>query len=124
MSSPQPYGPPAGGTPFGSAPLGSGPPALQGRPETEAKAVVALVLAVAAYTPTVPFLGAVAALVLARMARRDILRSGGAKTGLGLAGWATGLAVLHLVLVALVLLVVLAALLLPFAISIAGLTIG
>ena len=37
-----------------------------------------------AWTPTVPFIGAIAALVLARMSRRDIAASGGRLTGLSL----------------------------------------
>lgn len=77
--------------------------------------MIALGLAIAAYTPTIPFLGAIAAIVVARMARRDILASGGAKTGLGMCRWAIGLSVVHLVLVGLLFLLLLAAFLLPVA---------
>lgn len=130
MSQPQPpYGPPPGQPGSGATPTGPGPAApyappapghgpapfpygvaqghggptgpYTGAAETEPKAVVALVLAVLANTPLVPFVGAIAALVLARWAKRDIDRSGGAKTGRGLATAATVLAVLHLVFVAL-----------------------
>ena len=95
-----PYGPPPG-QPGGQAAYGALQGPSTGPTETEPKAVVALVLAVLANTPLVPFVGAVAALVLARYAKRDIDRSGGAKTGRGLATAATVLAVIHLVFVAL-----------------------
>ena len=117
MSEPQPpYGPPPGQPGSGATPPGYGPPPAghgltqgydapgapyRGPAETEPKAVVALVLAVLANTPLVPFVGAIAALVLARLAKRDIDRSGGAKTGRGLATAATVLAIIHLVFVAL-----------------------
>lgn len=111
------YGPPPGYGP--PAPTGYGPPTWQGpqQTEAEAKAVVALILAIAAWTPVVPFLGAIAALVLARMAKRDILRSGGAKTGLGMCRWATGLAVAHLVFVAVAVVLVALFFLLPEVLS-------
>lgn len=87
----------------GNAPQGG----WQNPPKTEVKAQIALALAIAAYTPTIPFIGAIAAIVLSRMARRDILASGGAKTGLGMCSWALWLSILHLVaLFALVLIVV------------------
>lgn len=107
-ATPPGYGPPSPG--YGTPPTGYGPPATghgapqgpyTGPTETEPKAVVALVLAVLANTPLVPFIGAIGALVLARWAKRDIDRSGGAKTGRGLATAATVLAVIHLVFVAL-----------------------
>jgi hypothetical protein len=88
--------------------------------ETEPKAVVALVLAVLTWTPLVPFIGAIAALVLGRMARRDIARSGGAKGGLGLVRAATVLSVLHLVLVALLLVLVLVLLAVGVALPFVG----
>lgn len=92
-----------------------------GPTQTETKAWVALGLAIAAYTPTVPFIGAIAAIVLARMARRDILASGGRLTGLELCTWAVVLSVVHLVLLALVVVLVLAAflglLVLPFSLG-------
>ena len=106
---------------------GYGPPPLAGQAspqggwsggtQTETKAMVALGLAIAAYTPTIPFIGAIAALVLARMARNDILASGGRLTGLSLCTWAVALAWVHLALVLLAVLAVGALLLLPFSFS-------
>ncbi len=84
---------------------------------TDTKAVVALVLAIAAYTPTVPFIGAIAALFVSRMAKRDIRASSGARSGLGLCRTADVLAVVHLVLVGLLFLVIVALILLPFSFS-------
>ena len=91
---------------------------------TEPKAVVALVLAVAAYTPIVPFLGAVVALLLAGRARRDILASGGTLSGLGVVQAAKVLAWVHLAFVALVLLLVVLALLGVFTLSLFGVRVG
>ena len=82
---------------WGAVPFDVDAPAERASP----KAVVALVLAVAAWTPTVPFLGAVAALVLVRLARRDIVASGGRLSGLGLCRAAVVIAVVHLVALAL-----------------------
>jgi hypothetical protein len=69
----------------------------------------------------VPFIGAIAALFLARSARRDILASGGRLTGLSLCTWATVLSWVHLAFVALIALVVVvfvvAGLALPFGLS-------
>lgn len=113
--------------PSGYGPPPPGPQSVAGQPvapETEAKAVVALVLAIAAYTPVVPFVGAIAALVLAHLARRDIARSGGRKTGLGLCRWATWLSVVHLVLVGLLFLLFLLAIVLGFGITLLGFTVG
>lgn len=84
-------------------------------PRTDTKAIVALVLAVLAYTPTVPFIGAVAALFVARASRRDILASGGRLTGLSLCTWAVWLSWIHLVLIGLMVLVVLLVVLLPIS---------
>ena len=94
---------------------GYGPPPGQPAPVHETKAMIALGLAIAAYTPTIPFIGALAAIVLARMARRDILASGGRLKGLDLCTWATVLSVIHLVLVGLFFLVLLALFVLPFS---------
>jgi ADP-ribose pyrophosphatase YjhB (NUDIX family) len=58
--------------------------------------------------PTIPFLGAIAALLLARSARRDILASGGRLTGLSLCTWAVVLSWVHLVFVVLLALLFLA----------------
>jgi G:T/U-mismatch repair DNA glycosylase len=80
-------------------------------------AVVALILAIAAYTPVVPFVGAVVALFLAGSARRDILASGGRQTGLGLCTAATVLSIVHLVLIGLLVVLVIGALALPFSFS-------
>ena len=111
----QPYGAPAGS--YGPPPTwGAQPPAAwTGAPRTETKAMVALGLAIAAWTPTIPFVGAIAALVLARMARRDIEASGGALEGLALCTWATVLSVVHLVVVSLFFVVVLGLFLVPFS---------
>lgn len=141
MSEPQqPYGPPPGGQPaygpppgqpggYGAAPTGAAPaawgagapyqqPPYQGPQETEAKAVVALVLGVLAWTPVVPFIGAIAALVLARYAERDIDRAAGAKTGRGMVKAARILGWTHLVFCA-----VLFTLLLLFLVLGAGLSL-
>ena len=99
---------------YGQPPgYGYGAPA----PKTETKAVVALVLAVLAYTPTVPFLGAIAALFVARAARRDIEASGGALTGLSLCTWAVVLSWVHLAFLALLLPVLLVLFLVGFSFS-------
>lgn len=95
------WGPPPG--PPSQDQLGWGAPQQQwsgGQPQTETKAVIALVLAIAAYT-FVPFIAAIAAIVLARMAKRDIEASGGRLTGAGMATWAFWLGVVHLVFVVL-----------------------
>lgn len=99
-----------------TSPAGWGPPppTYGGPPQTDTKAVIALVLAVAAWTPTVPFLGAIGALILSRMARRDIEASGGARTGLGLCRAANVIAVVHLVVLALAAVILLALVVLPF----------
>jgi hypothetical protein len=123
-----PYGPPHGqhgagpyGPPTGQHGGGYGPPGPAGRTSLEPKAWIALLCAVLAWTPTIPFLGAIAALFLARSARRDILASGGRLTGLSLCTWAVVMSWVHLVFVALLfllLLVLLAVgLALPFGLS-------
>ena len=116
------YGPPPGPPPapaWGPPPQpGSVPPPYDdwsGAPKTEVKAMIALGLAIAAYTPTIPFIGAIAALVLAHLARKDIEASGGRLTGLSLCTWAVVLSWIHLVLVGLLFLVVVAIFLLPFS---------
>jgi hypothetical protein len=116
------YGTPTGpraGSPWGPPPRAGYPPAppgsWSGAPRTETKAMIALGLAIAAYTPTIPFVGAIAALVLARMARRDIAASGGRLTGLSLCTWAVVLSWLHLALVGLLFLGFIAIFLLPFS---------
>jgi hypothetical protein len=79
--------------------------------------VIALILAIAAYTPIVPFFGAIIALVLAGSARRDIQASGGRQTGLGLCTAATVLSIVHLVLIGLLVVLVIGLLALPFSFS-------
>ena len=98
---------------------GSGRPGpYGGLPQTSTKAIVALALAIAAYTPVIPFVGAVIALFVASSAKREILTSGGRQTGLDLCTWARVLAIVHLVFVGLLLLLVLPALVvLPFSFS-------
>ena len=89
--------PPGYATPPGQP--GWGPPA-GGPQQTETKAVVALVLAVSAYT-FVPFVAAIAAIVVSGMAKREIDASGGRLGGRGMAVAAFWLSVVHLVFVAL-----------------------
>ena len=98
---------------------GYGTPSPYGAQETrtETKAIIAIALAVAAWTPTVPFVGAIATLVLARMARRDILASGGRLTGLPLCTWAVVISWVHLVAVALLALVLVAVFVVPFLLA-------
>lgn len=101
---------------YGQAPsygYGYGAPA----PKTDTKAIVALVLAVLAWTPTVPFIGAIAALFVARASRRDIDASGGALTGRSLCTWAVVLSWVHLVFIAVVVLFFLLLIVLPFTFS-------
>lgn len=98
----------------GQSPLSQG--GWTGGTQTEVKAMIALGLAIAAYTPTIPFVGAIAALVLARMARRDIVASGGRLTGLSLCTWAVVLSWVHLVLVTVAFLLFAALILLPFSV--------
>ena len=124
MTTPDPYSPQGQYPPPAYGPGGYGPPpgapspyGRSGQPETEVKAMIALGLAIAAYTPTIPFIGAIAAIVLARMARNDILASGGRLTGLSLCTWAVALAWVHLVLVSLAALLLAALILLPFSFS-------
>lgn len=99
---------------YGQAPsYGYGAPA----PKTDTKAIVALVLAVLAWTPTVPFLGAIAALFVARSSRRDIDASAGALTGRSLCTWAVVLSWVHLALIAVVAVFFLLLIVLPFTFS-------
>jgi hypothetical protein len=99
----QAYEPPPGFGPPGEQayepPPGFGAP-HQGPQTTSTKALVALVLAVIAWTPVVPFIGAVAALFLAPSARREIQASGGRLTGLGLCRAAEVIAWVHLAFLA------------------------
>jgi hypothetical protein len=73
----QGWGPPPG---YGPS-AGHGPAGWAGGPQqTEAKAIVALVLAIGSFV-VLPFLPAVAALFVGSAARRDIAASGGRLTG-------------------------------------------
>lgn len=94
--SPQGYGqpPPPYGAPGYGQPPGYGPPVGYGQPQpgwgapgaapqTDTKAVWALVLAIGSYV-LVPFVLAIIALVLASMSRRDIRASGGRLGGEGM----------------------------------------
>ena len=105
--------PPGWGPPPGPAAYGYGAPV----PRTDTKAIVALVLAVLAYTPTVPFIGAIAALFVARASRRTIDASGGALTGRSLCTWAVVLSWVHLGFIAVVGVGWLLLLALPFTFS-------
>lgn len=106
----------------------SGPPApgagSRGVTASSGKAVLALVLAVLAWTPVVPFLGAIGALVLASMARREIAASAGRVGGQGLVTAAQVLSWVHLAFVAALFLVLLLALLGVFTVSLFGLSVG
>lgn len=104
MTEPQPpYGPPAGYGTSGVSGYGPQPSAAPGWPsaagspvptpygpgsgyqqETSSKAIVALVLAIGSFV-VLPFVTAIAGLVLASSARREIDESGGRLTGEGLA---------------------------------------
>jgi hypothetical protein len=75
--------------------------------KTNTTAVVAFVLALASYG-LCPFVGAIAALVLASVAQREIDGSGGTQTGSGLVTAARVLAIVHFVFFALWLLSVVA----------------
>jgi hypothetical protein len=87
--------PGAGSGPWSGGPQGPWPGGPQ---QTSTKAVVALVLALLTWTPALPLVGAVVALVVASLARREILDSGGRLTGLGLVTATKVLAWSHLVL--------------------------
>ena len=96
-SAPQPgYGYQHGSVP---QPGSYGPPphAWGGAPQTESKAVIALVCAIGAFV-VLPVVPAIAALFLASSARRDIESSGGRLTGEGLVTAAKVIAWVHLVL--------------------------
>ena len=132
------YGPPPGYPPPGFGPPGYGPPPAYGPPgyggqpgygpppgyayygavpKTNTKAVIALILAISAYVPVVPFIGAVVALFLVPSARREIQASGGAETGLGLCTAAFVIALVHLVFIGLLVVLVLGLFALPFTIG-------
>jgi hypothetical protein len=90
---PQGYGPPPGQQQWsGYGPPQQGPAGPQ---QTETKAIVALVLAVASFV-TVPVVLAIVALFLARSSEREIAASGGRLTGEGLAKAARITAWIHL----------------------------
>jgi hypothetical protein len=106
-----PYPPPPDGEPWEVAQQ------YAGTTQTSTKAVIALVLAIGAYTPIVPFIGAILALFLSASAKRDIQSSGGRQTGLPLCTAATIISVVHLVFIGLLIVLVLAVLALPFSFS-------
>lgn len=111
FGTPPGYGtPPGSGQPpgqygYGQAPdqYGYGQPAAR----TESKAVVALVLAITSFL-VLPVFPAIAALIFASMARRDIDASGGQLVGAGLVTAAKVIAWIHLVLGVLVLVMLVA----------------
>jgi hypothetical protein len=99
---PQPgYGPPPGySQPYGQPPPGYSPPPGYGQPgyppygyaptgyapavqANDGNAVAALIVSIASFV-VCPFVAAIVALVLAQIAKRDILASQGTKGGLGL----------------------------------------
>jgi hypothetical protein len=106
---PRPPSPPPPGA--WAPPPGWGQPAYQfgyaAPTKTNTTAVVAFVLALASFG-LCPFVGAIAALVLASIAQREIDASNGAQTGPGLVTAARVLAVVHFVFFALWLLSVIA----------------
>jgi hypothetical protein len=75
-------------------------------PSTEGNAIAALIVAIGSFV-VCPFIAAIIALVLAGSAKRNILRSGGAKEGLGIVtaariiAWAN-IAVMTLVIIGVV----------------------
>ena len=87
------YGPPP------SAWQGPGPVGRSGAPQTESKAIIALVCAIGSFL-VLPLVLAVAALVVAGNAQRDIEASGGWLTGDGLVTAAKVIAWANLVLCA------------------------
>jgi hypothetical protein len=125
---PNPYAPPPG---FGGQPEpyvpppGYGPPPQQwqqygygpGGQRTNTKAALALGLAISAYLPIVPFVGAIVALFLVGPAKREIYASGGRETGLGLCTAAKVVAIVHLAFIALVVLALVALVAVPFSFS-------
>jgi hypothetical protein len=102
----QGYGAQGYGAPgYGPPPYGSPPGWGAGPPQTETRAVIALVLAVMSFV-VCPFVPAVVALVLAGGAQRSIEASGGRLTGLGLVKAARITSWIHLGLCALALVAV------------------
>lgn len=85
----QPYGEQQPGQPYGQPEYGlpvqgyGAPQAWQGPTQTESKAIIALVCAVAAWV-VLPVLPAIAALMIGKTARQEIERSGGRLTGDGM----------------------------------------
>lgn len=110
QGAPAPFPPPASAQqPYGyGQPYGWGQPSpyqapapypyAAGRPRTEPQAILALVLAVLAWL-VMPVLPAVAAYFAAASAKSSILRSYGARGGLGLVTAARWVATVHLLLI-------------------------
>ena len=93
---------------YGQPATGYGAPVWQGPTQTESKAIIALVCAIASWI-VLPVLPAIAALMIGKTARQEILRSGGRLTGDGLVTAAKVIAWANIVLSVLgVLLLVLA----------------
>ena len=101
----QGYGPPPG---YGAPPPGWGQP-WGGHQETSSKAVVALVCAIASFV-VLPLAPAIAALIVASSATREIDASGGRLTGRGLVTGARVTAWVNIALCALALVVLVLAL--------------
>ena len=113
---PQPrsqYGPPSGPQQYGQQydqPVqgygqgyGQPPQAWQGPTQTESKAIIALVCAIASWV-VFPLLPAIAALMIGKTARQEIERSGGRLTGDGMVTAAKVIAWVNIVLSLLVVL--------------------
>ena len=103
------YGQPQYGQPQYGQPVqgygGPGPQAWQGPTQTESKAIIALVCAIAAWV-VLPVLPAIAALMIGKTAREQIAMSGGRLTGDGMLTAAKVIAWVNIGLSVLVLLLV------------------
>jgi len=87
MTQPPPYEPPPYGPPPGYGPAPAYGPApgypVYGPPANEGNAIAALILSISSFV-ICPVIPAVIALILAGVAKRNIIASGGTKGGLGL----------------------------------------
>lgn len=116
MTTPQdPFAAPQGPPPAGYGPPSSGwaqqpPQQWAGAPQTDSKAIVALVFAILSFV-FIPVLLAIVALVLARSSKRDIVASGGRLGGESLVTAARIISWINIGLAALVVVLVLLALL-------------
>ena len=117
------YGAPQQGQWYGQQPgQVQGGHAWQGPAQTESKAILALVCAIASWV-VLPVLPAIAALMIGKTARQDIARSGGRLTGDGLVTAAKVVAWANLVATVLVVLFVVLAIAL-FAASASDFSVG